>query len=211
MKKKKRHRKKRYHAKVKYGFPILYPSRMGTPFSFPAGSGNNSGEPMAGAESAPASSPAPASESSNRSRSNVLKRLRESLGLVEYMNDAPQVAWGGYSAPSFAAVGMRQGGPVIGGPGFYYDGGGVGGRYDFQRSPGLGFRTEMAWRVWEKIMQVIDTYPNLPRQMILMRAMAKAGVHHGQMDPSEFRLLEMGIDWYLSSNGSLAANRSVYY
>jgi hypothetical protein len=131
--------------------------------------------------------------------------------LVEYFNDAPNVAMGGYQLPSFSAVPMRVGGPVIGGPGFQHDGNGEGGRYDFKKSPGLGFRTEMAWRVWEKSMEVMDKEPGLPRHSILLRALSKAGVHRGQIDPAEYRLLEMGIEWYLSDAGALGAQKSIFY
>jgi hypothetical protein len=137
--------------------------------------------------------------------------MRRAFGLIEYFNDAPNVAMGGFSMPSFAAASMRAGGPVIGGPGFEYNGDGEGGKYDFKKSPGLGFRTEIAWRIWEKAMEVVSQDKTLPKHSVLLRAMAKAGVHRGQMDPAEFRLLEMGIEWYLSAAGALAAGRNVFY
>jgi hypothetical protein len=131
--------------------------------------------------------------------------------LAEYFNDAPNVAMGGFSLPAFSAVPMRAGGPVIGGPGFQHDGNGEGGKYDFKKSPGLGFRTEMAWRVWEKAMEVIDREKNLPKHSIMLRAMAKAGVQRGQMDAAEYRLLEMGIEWYISQAGGAGASRNIFY
>lgn len=139
----------------------------------------------------------------------ALPRLRRTL--AEYFNDAPNVAMGGFSLPAFSAVPMRVGGPTIGGPGFQSDGEGKGGVYDFKKSPGLGFRTEMAWKVWEKAMQVMDREKGLPKHSIMLRALSKAGVHRGQMDPAEFRLLEMGIEWYLSDQASLGINKGVYY
>jgi hypothetical protein len=145
------------------------------------------------------------------SRARVLHEMRRALGLTEYFNDAPNVGMGGYQLPSFSVVPMRVGGPVIGGPGFQHDGNGEGGRYDFKKSPGLGFRTEMAWRVWEKAMGVMDKEKGIPKHSILLRALSKAGVHRGQMDPAEYRLLEMGIEWYLSDAGALGAIKSVFY
>jgi hypothetical protein len=145
------------------------------------------------------------------SRARIIHEMKRSMGLVEYFGDAPQVGVGGYSIPSFAAVSMRAGGPVIGGPGFQHDGHGEGGKFNFRKSPGLGFRTEQAWKVWEKAMDVIDQDKTLSISGILLRAMAKSGVHRGQMDPAEFRLLEMGIQWYMSQAGAVGASRTVFY
>lgn len=161
------------------------------------------------------------------SRARIVHEMRRALGLtpgndrpneggdafprsalVEYFDDAPQVGVGGYSLPSFASVTMRAGGPVIGGPGFQYDGNGEGGVYNFKKSPGLGFRTEMAWKVWERAMEIVDKDKTLSKNGILLRAMAKAGVHRGQMDPAEYRLLEMGLEWYLSQAGAAGALRT---
>ena len=60
-------------------------------------------------------------------------------------------------------------------------------------------------------MEVIDKEPGLPRHSILLRALSKAGVHRGQIDPAEYRLLEMGIEWYLSDAGGLGAQKSIFY
>ena len=103
---------------------------------------------------------------------------------------------------------MRGGGPTIGGPGFHHDAEFKGGRYDLRKSPGLSFRTEPAWRIWDRALDIMAKYKTLPKHSVLLRAMAKAGVHRGQIDPSELRLIEMGIEWYLSDSGSLAAQRS---
>jgi len=240
MTERKKHKRRKKRERVLSVFPMLYPSKMGTPFSYRPGSANDSG----GTSPTPdpgGSPPAPGvGERLNikPSRARVLHEMRRALGLTaggdrpnmggdafpvgpqkrfvrtalaEYFNDAPNVAMGGFSLPSFAAVPMRAGGPVIGGPGFEYNGDGEGGKYDFKKSPGLGFRTEVAWRIWEKAMEVIDKDKTLPKHSILLRAMAKAGVHRGQMDPAEYRLLEMGIEWYLSDAGALAAGRNVFY
>jgi len=131
--------------------------------------------------------------------------------LVEYFGDGPQVAFGGYSVPNWSMVGMRGGGPVIGGPGFYHDGHGEGGKYNFQKSPGLGFRTEQAWKIWDKALELMKSEPQLTKESILMRAMAKSGVYRGSIDPAEIRLLEMGIDWYLSDAGQYTNRRDVFY
>lgn len=215
MTERKKHKKRKRRERVLSAFPMLYPSKMGTPFSYRPGSANDSGG------TPPAPPPAPPSGgggmggggesvSFRPTRARVLHEMRRALGLIEYFNDAPNVAMGGFSMPSFSAVPMRAGGPVIGGPGFEYNGDGEGGQYDFKKSPGLGFRTETAWRIWEKAMEVIDQDKTLPKHSVLLRAMAKAGVHRGQMDPAEYRLLEMGIEWYLSSTGAAGAGRDVF-
>lgn len=128
------------------------------------------------------------------------------MGLVEYFanhswSSSPNPAWGGYSVPNFGSVKMRSGGPTIGGPGFYHDAEFKGGKYDLKKSPGLAFRTEPAWRIWDKAIEIMSRHKNMPKHSVLLRAMAKAGVHRGQMDPSELRLIEMGIEWYLSDPG----------
>jgi hypothetical protein len=241
MTERKKHKKRKKRERVLSAFPVLYPSKLGTPFSYRPGSANDSGG------TPPVTPPGPPpgggmggggeSISFRPTRARVLHEMRRALGLTrggdraneggdafpqeqklrfvraplaEYFNDAPNVAMGGFSLPSFAAVPMRAGGPVIGGPGFEYNGDGEGGKYDFKKSPGLGFRTETAWRIWEKAMEVIDRDKNLPKHSVLLRAMAKAGVHRGQMDPAEYRLLEMGIEWYLSSTGAAGAGRDIF-
>lgn len=231
----KKRKKKRKQRRILSVFPILYPSRIGTPYTFRPGSGNDSGGSPNPPPPPPPPGPGPGPGMGERtairpSRARVLHEMRRALGLtfgddkaneggdafpasplVEYFNDAPNVAMGGFSLPSFSAVPMRMGGPTIGGPGFQHDGNGEGGRYDFKKSPGLGFRTEMAWKVWEKAMLVMQKEKGLPRHSILLRALTKAGVHRGQLDPAEYRLLEMGIEWYLSDQGSLGINKGVYY
>src|SRR5262249_37856350 len=148
----KNRKKKRKQRRILSVFPILYPSKIGTPYTFRPGSGNDSG----GSQNPPPTPPpGPGSGMGERTvvpptRARVMHEMRRSFGLVEYFNDAPNVAMGGFSLPAFSAVPMRMGGPTIGGPGFQHDGNGEGGRYDFKKSPGLGFRTEMAWKVWEK-------------------------------------------------------------
>lgn len=185
-------------------FPMLHPARMGTPRAMGPG-------PISGADAGGAS--AGASEGIRPSKDKVLHEMRKSMGLFEYFanhswSGSPNPAWGGYSVPNFGSVNMRKGGPTIGGPGFYYDAEFNGGKYDLKKSPGLAFRTEPAWRIWERALEVMARYKTLPKHSVLLRAMAKAGVHRGQLDPSELRLIEMGIEWYLSDPGSLAAKRS---
>jgi len=67
-----------------------------------------------------------------------------------------------------------------------------------KKSPGLGLRTESAWSIWQKAIDFIDQDPTMPKQMVILRAMAKAGVNRGQLDSTEYRLLEMGIESYLA-------------
>ena len=241
MAEKKKHKKRKKRKPYPSVFPIIYPSRIGTPYTYRPGSGNDSGGTPADPPPSPPPGPGPGmGEQLNikPSRARVLHEMRRALGLTrgndkaneggdafpqgpqmrlvrtalaEYFNDAPNVAMGGYQLPSFSSVPMRVGGPVIGGPGFQHDGNGEGGRYDFKKSPGLGFRTEMAWRVWEKAMEVMGKEKGMAKHSILLRAMSKADVHQGQIDPAEYRLLEMGIEWYLSDAGALGAIKSVFY
>ena len=189
-------------------FPMLHPSKMGTPRTYSPGSANGaiglpSGEPGAGAGTA---------EGIRPSRARVIHELKRSMGMVEYFDNhswgtAPNPSWGGYSVPNFGSVHMRGGGPTIGGPGFQHDAEFKGGKYDLKKSPGLGFRTETAWNIWDKVLEIISKDKTLPKHAVLLRAMAKSGIHRGQIDPSELRLIEMGIEWYLTDPGAVAAKR----
>lgn len=223
-------KKKRKKRKLRLVFPIIYPNRIGTPTTYRPGDTNEFGGGTSNQQVTPPD-PGPTESKLRPSRARVLHEMRKALGqasgsdrsnmggdafkpspLVEYFNNAPQVAWGGYSIPSFsAAVTTRGAGPFISGPGFQMDYKGDTGRYDFQKSPGLGFRTEQAWKIWEQALKIIDREPNLSKASILLRAMAKSGIHRGQIDPAEYRLLEMGIDWYLSDAGALGARRDIFY
>jgi len=203
----------------KYTFPMLFPSRMGTPRSFKAGSasdGSSSGAAMGGGMNG-GGAPMGDSRGVPLTRLRVLHELKKSMGLLEFFSNhssssTPNPAWGGYSVPNLGMVKIRGGGPTIGGPGFEHnvDGedDGAGGVYDFKKSPGLGFRSESAWRVWDAVIDLIDKDRTLPKHSILLRAMAKSGIHPGQIDPAELRLIEMGIEWYLTDPGSLAAKRA---
>ena len=239
---KKRKKKKQYRSV----FPILYPSKLGTPYGYRPGSTNEFGgnQPStgtgtsgtagtggSGAGSSGGGMAGPVeSHRPKPGRARVLHEMRKSLGMTagndrpnyggdafpstelkEYFDDGPQVAWGGFSVPNWSMVAMRGGGPVIGGPGFYHDGHGEGGRYNFQKSPGLGFRTEQAWKIWDQALKLMKSEPNLTKESILMRAMAKSGVYRGAIDPAEIRLLEMGIDWYLSDTNQYTNRRDVFY
>lgn len=207
-------KKKRY----KYAFPMLFPSRMGTPRTFAPGSATDGS--AGGTTMSPPLSPAPMGDSVaiQPTRTRVMHELKKSLGLLEFFgasnagSTTPNPAWGGYSVPQLGMVKMRGGGPTIGGPGFTHnvDGedDGAGGVYDMRKSPGLGFRSESAWRVWDRILDIIDKDPALPKHSILLRAMGKAGINPGQIDAAEMRLIEMGIEWYLTDPGSLGAKRS---
>jgi len=189
-------------------FPVLHPSKMGTPYTYRPGSANVS----LGLPDSSVPAPAPAAEGIRPSKLKVLHEMRRSMGLVEYFanhswSSSPNPSWGGYSVPSFGSVAMRKGGPTIGGPGFYSDPEFKGGVYDLKKSPGLAFRTEYAWRIWDKALEIMAMNKTMPKHSVLLNAMSKSGIHRGQMDPSELRLLEMGIEWYLSDQGSLAAKR----
>jgi hypothetical protein len=207
-------KKRKWKKKRKWNsvFPILYPSSMGTPKGFKAGSANDSMGPSDGAAGGDGATGGMASEGIRPSKAKVIHEMKKSLGLFEYFSNhswssSPNPAWGGYSVSSFGAVKMRGGGPTIGGPGFYHDDEFKGGKYDLKKSPGLGFRTENAWRIWDKVLEIVAIHKTMPKHAVLMRAMAKSGIHRGQLDPSEIRLLEMGIEWYLTDPGSLGAQR----
>jgi len=185
-------------------FPMFYPSRMGTPRSYELGTADGGGYGGGGGDGGNGGDGGGAGES--------IYTIGGKPTLVEYFSSGssstPNPAWGGFSVPNFGQIQMRTGGPTIGGPGFQYNGHGEGGIYDFKKSPGLGFRTESAWRIWEKAMEIIDADKTLNKHHILLKAMAAANIHRGQLDPSELRLVEMGIEWYLSDPGSLAAKRT---
>jgi hypothetical protein len=200
--------------KYKYAFPMLFPSKMGTPRTFRPGTADNG---AGGGTPPPAPMPMGDSKSMGPTRLRVMHELKKSMGLLEFFSNhnsssTPNPAWGGYSVPQLGMVKMRGGGPTIGGPGFEnnVDGedDGAGGIYDLRNSPGLGFRSESAWRVWGAVLDLIDKDPTLPKHSILLRAMAKAGVNPGQIDPAELRLVEMGVEWYLTDPGSLGAKRA---
>jgi len=208
-------RKKKKKREDEYSpFPMLFPSSMGTPRGYQAGTADMGGSQMGpggGQESTVPVRP---------SRARVMHELKRSMGLLEFASHSwgsaqgtsMDPSYGGYSVPQLGMVKMRKGGPTIGGPGFQYnvDGeeDGKGGRYDFKKSPGLGFRTESAWRVWNAAIEIMERNPTGTKVQILMQALGRAGVHRGQIDPSELRLVEMGIEWYLTDQGSLAARRS---
>ena len=138
----------------------------------------------------------------------VMHNLRRSMGVVnEFNGRAQDPAWVGYSVPSPLMVHMRQGGPTIGGPGFRNDGG-PSGVVDPAKSPGIGFRSEKAWRVWRAAIDIMGSQKTLPQGAILMSAMSKTGVKIGDLDPAEVRLLEMGIHWYLDGPGKTPGGSS---
>lgn len=183
-------------------FPMFYPSRMGTPRTYDMGTADGGGANGANG----------GGDGGGMGEVNIY-RARNRAKLFEYFSmqgseSHPNPNWGGYSIPNLGMIQMRGGGPVIGGPGFQHDGHGEGGVYNFKKSPGLGFRTEAAWRIWEKAMEIIDADKTMNKHHILLHAMAKANIHRGQVDPAELRLVEMGIEWYLTDPGSLAAKRS---
>lgn len=126
------------------------------------------------------------------------------MGLLEFgAGGNPNPSWGGFSVPGIGMTKIRGGGPQIDGPGFLPSGDDDGGKYDYRKSPGIGFRTEIAWRIWNAALSIIDRDKTATRVQILMQAIQKAGVHRGQIDPAELRLLEMGIEWYLTSPGAI--------
>jgi hypothetical protein len=47
----------------------------------------------------------------------------------------------------------------------------------------------------------------IPKNQVFMAALARSGVRVSDLDPAESRLIEMGIEWYLSEPGSTSAKR----
>jgi hypothetical protein len=193
---KKKKRKKRESEKVRVvAFPPMFTWwHLGTPKS--GGVNNNPGPPAGpGGRDAqgmptPVLSPAtPAGEA----RQDAIAGMRRAL-LKE--ND-PQ--WAGFQVPMPGMVKMRQGGPSLSGPGFDQPADPLpGGVYDTQKSPGLGFRSEGAWRIWRAATEIMSREKTLPPMAILQAAMARAGVRMGELDPAEVRLVTMGIEWNLT-------------
>lgn len=143
------------------------------------------------------------------SRTRVLHEMKRAFGLIEFAGSAGGIAWSGFAVPNPLSVNIRMGGPTINGPGFQNnsDGKPTGGVYDPAKSPGLGFRTEPAWRVWKAALEIMSKDKTLPQGAILQAAFQRAAVKMPQLDPAEVRLLEMGIQWYLSDPVPFAAKR----
>lgn len=187
-------------------FPVLYPGHMGTP---------KSGQPYSSQPEASTSAVVVSEEKKGEptdcrpSRVRVIHEMKKSMGLLEFGGATnPDPSWGGFSVPNLGTTQIRSDGPAITGPGFKPSSDvGKGGRYDFRKSPGLSFRTEMGWRIWDAALTIIDKDKTATKTQILMQAIQKAGVNRGQIDPAELRLLEMGIEWYLTSPGALASRR----
>jgi hypothetical protein len=176
MKKIKKHKRKK---QIKSGlsiFPVLYPFVMGTPLSYNGGYDNKLGGQPVPSMPPPAAPSAPASESKMKpTRARVFHEMRKVLGLKEAFGSKKPGLNSTY-VPSLMV-------------------------YDFVRSPGLGFKSEAAWRVWEKALKIMDTEKKksvYSKKSILIMAMSNAGIYRGWIDPEEYRLLEMGVDWYLS-------------
>lgn len=209
---------KKRKRRVVYGVfpPVLYPGHMGTPKSGApylaqpgtmagTGPGAPSGAPAGGAPGGMHASWVPSS------RVKVLHEMKKALGLLEFSGGtgAGAVSWTGFAVPNPLTVKIRQGGPTIGGPGFASDPNAPsGGVYNTQPSPGLGFSTEKGWRIWKAAQEIASRHPELPQSAIVQAAVAKAGVKIGEVDPAEMRLVEMGVEWYLTSPGALSQRDS---
>ncbi len=205
----KRRAKRRRRRQYRYGAfgPVFY-DKTGTPRSSALkGQVSGADAPTAGNGGATGTGGAMAA-----SREGVVGVLAQVLGLVEFTGvnhtfGGSGVTWQGYQVANPLAMKMRHGGPTIGGPGFYNDPGPTGGVIDPKKSPGLGFRSEGAWRVWHSALAVMDKDKVIPRNQVFMAALARSGVRLGDLDPAESRLIEMGIEWYLSDPGSTSAKR----
>ena len=135
----------------------------------------------------------PMGDSVKPSKRRVVHEMRMSL---REGGSAP--IWTGFGVPNAAMTLMKQSTPMVAGPGFQPVEPGQGGRYDFGTSPGLGFKTAAAWRVWQAALEILPRAPQLTIVATLQAAMQRAGVRFGEIDTAEMRLLEMGIEWYLS-------------
>jgi hypothetical protein len=171
---------------------MLFPTRMGTPKVAGSGSGNapgpggrdGTGAPTIILSPATPSGPAEAIESMRR----VFKPLQE--------ND-PQFA--GFQIPAPGMVKMRQGGPTIGGPGFDNGDKLPGGTYDSRPTPGLSFKSDMAKRVWLRILAILKRPdPTMSNNNIMAAAIQQAGVKNGELPAEDAAMLSMGLSFYLA-------------
>lgn len=121
--------------------------------------------------------------------------------LVEVSIPGLGPTWTGYGVPNMFQMLMKQSTPGVSGPGFQPVEPGQGGKYNFRSSPGLGFKTEAGWKVWNSALEILPKSNMMTPTMVLQAAMQRAGVKIGDIDTSESRLLEMGIEWYLSDPG----------
>ncbi len=207
----KRRAKRRRHRMRSYGvFGPVYYDKMGTPRSSALKGRTSGGDAPGGPPSS--DGPGGGGGEMTASREDVVSAMAQALGLVEFtgVNHTFQgsgVTWQGFSVANPLTLKMRQGGPTIGGPGFHNDPGPTGGVIDPKKSPGLGFRSEGAWRVWHSALAVMDKDKAIPKNQVFMAALARAGVRVGDLDPAESRLIEMGIEWSLSDPGSTSAKR----
>lgn len=212
--KKKKKKKHPYYGSV---FAPIFPRHSTTPKTTPdKGDGDNDADDVPSSGSAGGSTTGAAVAGGGGSagsvgesvipptRRRVLHEMK--MALVEFGTVGPTMGagptWTGYGVPNPMMVTLKQGGPQVGGPGFGPQvEPGQGGRYDFQKSPGLGFRTEAAWKIWKEALDVMLRNPILQTSSIIQAAMTRAGIRYGQVDPTEMRLIEMGIEWYLSDPG----------
>ena len=193
--------------------PVFYPGHMGTPKSGQPYLAQPGAMDAAGGSPPPSggAGPAPMGASwSPPSRLRVFHEMKKAMGLLEFSgaSGGAAVTWTGFAVPNPLSVKNRQGGPTIGGPGFTHDqDGGGGGVYEPRKSPGLGFKTDGAWKVWNTALDIMDKDKTLPPMAILQAAFQRSGVKVPTMDPAEARLIQMGIEWYLSSPTPYAAQR----
>jgi len=220
-------KKKKKRVYVAAFAPLLYRGTLGTPKAGHLGpywgpgtadgsSGTASGGGTAGGDAGATGTSGGASLGASRapsSRARVLHELKAAMGLLEFGGGAGSAGasanWQGYAVPNQLAVKIRTGGPTIGGPGFSNNGDErpSGGVYNPSQSPGLGFRTDGAWRVWKAALDVMSGDKTLPSGAILQAAFQRSGVKMPDLDPAEVRLLEMGVEWYLSDPVPYAAKR----
>lgn len=209
MTKDKKKKKHRHQSKVRTAFGPMYAwTHYGTPRSGGVNNNPSPPSPDGGGQDGqgmptPVLSPAtPRAES----KQDVIALLRKALGPID--EDGPP--WAGFQVPNPAMVKMRGGGPSIGGPGFQPMTDPLpGGVYDIAKSPGISFKTDLGWRLWQAALDVISQDKTLQSHDILRAAMERSGIRDNQIDPSEGSLLKMGIEWALSDPNAAPTQRNV--
>lgn len=196
MSSKKKKRKGFKKKKVIRTFAPIYPARMGTPKA--AGMGGAVPVTSGPFPLSPATAGVPGMQVSDKQfNKNPIEELKRIFSKKEESSNA---AWTGYSGPHALQVFNVPNSE-------YQSNNPSSGRYDWKKSPGVGFKTEYGWRVWEAALDIMAKEKTLSKSAILLAAFSKAGIPLNKVDPSEVRLIDMAIEWYLSDTGAVSAKR----
>jgi hypothetical protein len=173
-------------------FAPMFPQRMGTPRTSHDTPPSPVGAPP---------SPGPAEGVATHKIKSVVSEMRAVLS--EYGGSS------GTSAPSAVMAGASPGVVTPSGPGFSPASSGArAGSIDYKRSPGLSFRTENGLRLWNMALEIMPRSPNMTVALVIQMAMRRAGVGYGKIDATEMRMLEMGIQAYLSDSDNINDSNS---